>query len=195
VGLQDIHKRSEDLELITNYDLVASAHALLDGIDLDVASSKTANQFVEAKNYFTPSDDGLNCQQWFGSAYLFPPRGAYFWDKKNDKWKMTRASSPTLTSSHAVWFRKMYRAWLSREIDQGLYFTNCPDMIRYEQKLFDFPVCILKTPPLLRKNTSEGIGQHKTCTSFLVYLPPMNDPTTATERFVDIYSEKGRILC
>jgi len=122
VGLQDIHKRSEDLELITNYDLVAAAHALLDGIDLDVASSKTANQFVEAKNYFTPSDDGLNCQQWFGSAYLFPPRGAYFWDKKNDKWKMTRASSPTLTSSHAVWFRKMYRAWLSREIKQGLYF-------------------------------------------------------------------------
>ena len=51
------------------------------------------------------------------------------------------------------------------------------------------------TPPLLRKNTSEGIGQHKTCTSFLVYLPPMDDPTTATERFVDIYSEKGRILC
>ena len=60
MGLQDIHKRSEDLELITNYDLVSSAHALLDGIDLDVASSKTANQFVEAKNYFTPSDDGLN---------------------------------------------------------------------------------------------------------------------------------------
>jgi hypothetical protein len=68
-------------------------------------------------------------------------------------------------------------------------------MFRYEQKIFDFPICILKTAPTLVKNTSKGIDKHKTCTSFLVYLPPMDDPTAATERFVDIYSEKGRILC
>lgn len=195
MGFQSIYAHKEDLELITNYDLVASAHALLEGIDLDVASSSIANQYVEAKEYFSPSDDGLNCQQWYGSVYLFPPSGAYFWDKKNDRWKMTRASSPTLTSSHAVWFRKLYRSWLAREVDQGLYFTNCPDMIRYEQKIFDFPICILKTSPLLLKNTSNGISNHKTCTSFLVYLPPMNDSAEATEKFVDIYSEKGRILC
>ena len=195
MGLQDIGKRREDTELITNYDLVSAAHAVLEGIDLDVASSEFANQYVEAKNYFSPSDDGLNCQQWFGSAYLFPPNGAYFWDKKNDRWKMTRASSPTLVSSHAVWFRRMYRAWLSREIKQGLYFTNCPDMIRYEQKIFDFPVCILKTPPFLLRRTSEKTDKHKTCTSLVVYLPPTDSSGTAVERFLDIYSEKGRILC
>jgi hypothetical protein len=194
MAIHDITKRREDLELITNYDLVAAAHALLEGIDLDVASSKTANKYVEADNFFTPSDDGLNAQQWFGKVYLFPPRGAYFWDKKNNRWKMTRASSPTLVSSHAVWFRKLYNSWLSRDIQQGLYFTNCPDMIRYEQKIFDFPICILKTAPLLLKNTSTGISNHKTCTSFLVYLPPIKDPTTAVEKFIDIYSEKGRIL-
>ena len=108
---------------------------------------------------------------------------------------MTRASSPTLTSSHAVWFRKLYNSWLSGDIKQGLYFTNCPDMIRYEQKIFDFPICILKTAPLLLKNTSTGVSKHKTCTSFLVYLPPIDNPTEMTERFIGIYSEKGRILC
>ena len=108
---------------------------------------------------------------------------------------MTRASSPTLTSSHAVWFRKLYNSWLSNDIRQGLYFTNCPDMIRYEQKIFDFPICILKTAPLLLKNTSIGVSKHKTCTSFLVYLPPILNPTLMTERFIGIYSEKGRILC
>ena len=106
-----------------------------DAFGFGIASTDT-----EATNFFTPSDDGLNSQQWFGNVYLFPPRGAYFWDKKNDKWKMTRASSPTLTSSHAVWFRKLYNSWLSNDIRQGLYFTNCPDMIRYEQKIFDFPI-------------------------------------------------------
>lgn len=192
--IPSIHSHVEDRELITNYDLVSAAHAVLGGIDLDVASSKVANQYVEAKEYFTPSDDGLNCQQWHGNVYLFPPSGAYFWDKKNQRWKMTRSSSPTLTSSHAVWFRKLYRSWMAREVKQGLYFTNCPDMIRYEQKIFDFPMCILKIAPTLLKNTSEGIGKHKTCTSFLVYLPPMETATEATERFADIYAEKGRIL-
>ena len=192
--IQNIKSHAEDRELITNQDLVASAHALLEGIDLDVASSKVANQYVEAKEYFTPSDDGLNCQQWFGSVYLFPPSGTYFWERKNQRWKMTRSTSPTLTSSLAVWFRKLYRSWMAREIKQGLYFTNCPDMIRYEQKLFDFPVCILRTAPTLLKNTSNGVSRHKTCTSFLVYLPPMESATEATERFLDIYSEKGRIL-
>ena len=61
MAIHDIKKRREDLELITNYDLVAAAHALLEGIDLDVASSKVANKYVEATEYFCPSDDGLNC--------------------------------------------------------------------------------------------------------------------------------------
>ena len=195
MAIHDIRKRKEDLELITNYDLIASAHALLEGIQLDVASSKVANKYVEAEDFFSPSDDGLNSQQWYGNVYLFPPSGAYFWDKKNQRSKMTRASSPSLTSSHAVWFRKLYNSWLAKEIKQGLYFTNCPDMIRYEQKIFDFPICILKTAPLLLKNTSEGISPHKTCTSFLVYIPPMDDSADSIEKFIDIYSEKGKILC
>ena len=68
-------------------------------------------------------------------------------------------------------------------------------MIRYEQKIFDFPICILKTAPLLLKNTSTGVSKHKTCTSFLVYFPPIHNSTEMTERFIGIYSEKGRILC
>jgi hypothetical protein len=67
-------------------------------------------------------------------------------------------------------------------------------MIRYEQNIFDFPMCILKTAPTLLKNTSEGVSRHKTCTSFLVYLPPMDRAAECTERFIDIYQEKGRLL-
>lgn len=186
--------KKEDLELITNYDLVSAAHALLDGIQLDVASSVTANTFVEAEHFYTPSQDGLNCQQWFGRVYLFPPSGAYFWEAKNERWKMTRATSKTLRSSHAVWFEKLYKSWLVGEIEQGLYFSNCPDMVRYDQRIFDFPVCFLKTAPSLKKNTSTGVKHHKTCTSFLVYLQPKDRVASATERFIDIYSGKGRIL-
>jgi hypothetical protein len=187
--------RREDAELITSQDLVNAAHGLMGGIDLDVASSALANEYVGAQEYYTPSQDGLNAQPWYGKVYLFPPSGCYFWDRKNQRWKMTRASSMTLTSSHAVWFRRLYREWLAGEVEQGLYFTNCPDMIRYEQKIFDFPVCILRTAPTLLRNIKGEVKSHKTCTSFLVYLPPVDDSTAAVERFVEIYSEKGRVLC
>lgn len=195
MGLQNIRKGlNEDFEYISNYDMIQSAYALLEEIDLDPASSKVANTYVNAKKFYTPLDDGLNEQPWFGNVYLFPPSGAYFFDKRHQRWKKTRASSPTLTSSHAVWFRRLYKAWLSGEIKQGLYFTNCPDMIRYEQKLFDFPVCIPRTPPTLLCHTSTEIKNKKTCTSLVVYLQPMENPGAATEKFIEIYSPKGRVL-
>ena len=75
--IHDVTKRREDLELITNYDLIASAHALLEGIELDVASSKTANKYVEADSYFCPSDDGLNCQQSVSYTHLTLPTTPY----------------------------------------------------------------------------------------------------------------------
>jgi hypothetical protein len=187
-------KKVEDLELITSPDLISTAHELMGEIDLDPASSRIANSYVQAKAFFGPQEDGLNEQDWYGKVYLFPPSGCYYWDKKKEKWKMTRASSVSLSSSHAVWFRKLYRLWLADEIEQGLYLTNCPDMIRYEQKIFDFPICFLKTTPVLIKNTSEGISKHKTCTSFLVYLQPKKNSGEATQRFIDIYSERGRVI-
>ena len=148
-----------------------------------------------ADHYLTPQDDGLNFHEWEGKVYLFPPSGAYYFDKGLDKWRMTRASSKTLTSSHALWFRKLHRLWLADTVKEALYFTNCTDMIRHDQRIFDFPVCILRTPPTLIKNTSEGLGTHRTGTAFLVYLQPKENSGQATERFINIYSEKGRILC
>jgi hypothetical protein len=187
--------KREDLELITNKDLVTAAHMLMDGIDLDPASSKVANEYVQADKFFTPQHDGLNAEEWEGKVYVFPPSGAYFFDKNLDKWKMTRASSGSLTSSHALWFRKLHRLWLADVVTQGLYFTNCTDMIRYDQRIFDFPVCILKTAPILVANSSEGIGVKKTSTSMVVYLQSKRNSGEATQKFIDIYSPKGRILC
>ena len=186
--------RKEDLELITPPELIQAANMVMGNIDLDPASSKVAQEHVQADSFFTPQMDGLNAQLWFGKVYLFPPSGCYFFDKKLDKWKMTRASSPSLVSSHAVWFRKLYEKWLANEVEQAIYFSNCPDMIRYEQKMFDFPICFLRTVPRLIKNTSLGIGKHQTCTSFAVYLQPKNDASEATMDFVDVYQQFGRVV-
>ena len=187
--------KAEDQELITNEDLISAAHMLMERIDLDPASSKVANSYVQAKEFFSPQDDGLNVQEWWGKVYLFPPSGAYFFDKSKDKWRMTRASSGSLTSSHALWFKKLHRLWLADVVKEAIFFTNCTDMIRYDQRIFDFPICILKTAPMLIKNSSEGISNQRTSTSMVVYFQPKQNSGEATQHFIDIYSDRGRILC
>lgn len=189
------YKHKEDSELITNYDLVAAAHGIMSGIELDVASSKIANEYVEAEAFYTPSDDALNETEWFGNVYLFPPAGTYYWNERQEKWRMTRGTSPTLTSSHDVWFRRLYREWYKQNIKQAVFFSNCPDMVRYDQRIFNFPICFLKTAPILMRNSSNGVKPHKTCTSIVVYLPPIDNSTQKTQDFIHLYEEKGRVVC
>tara|TARA_E500000318_G_scaffold68809_1_gene63659 strand:- start:264 stop:857 length:594 start_codon:yes stop_codon:yes gene_type:complete len=190
------NSRAEDFEHISNRDLIDSAHMLMGSIDLDPASSEFANKYVQATEYYNPVDDGLNDQQWYGNVYLFPPNRSYFWDKKSDRWKVTRGLSPTLASGHAVWWRALKRKWLANEINQAIFFTNYMDMAMYCQDIFDHPVCIMKSrPTLMRRYYADDRIYHQTTgTSMIVYLQPQFDITSATESFLDIYSEKGRIL-
>lgn len=190
------NKRVEAYEWISNEDLVDSAHLLMDGIDLDPASSDVANTYVNAKNYYTMTDDGLNDQEWHGSVYVFPPGRSYFWNKAAYRWQSTRGLSPTLISGHALWWRTLKRKWLSGEVDQGIYFSNCPDMFQYCQDIFDHPVCILRTRPTLNQHflTDGSIKRRNTCVSFVVYLQPKKYTPDATENFIEIYGEKGRLL-
>jgi hypothetical protein len=190
------NKQVEAYEWISNRDLVDSAHLLMGGIDLDPASSAMANKYVNAKNFYTISDDGLNDQDWHGNVYLFPPNRSYFWNKKAYRWKPTRGLSPTLISGHALWWKTLKRKWLAGEINQAVYFSNCPDMFLYAQDIFDHPICILRTRPILLQHflSTDEIKSRNTCVSFVVYLQPRKYISEATENFIDIYSEKGRLL-
>jgi hypothetical protein len=190
------NKHVEDYEWISNRDLVDSAHLLMGGIDLDPASSVMANKYVNADNFYTITDDGLNEKKWFGKVYLFPPNRSYFWNTKAYRWKPTRGLSPTLISGHALWWETLKRKWLTGEVDQAVYFSNCPDMFQYCQDIFDHPVCILRTRPELVQHflVDDKIKSRNTCMSFVVYLQPKTDTTEATEKFIEIYGEKGRLL-
>jgi hypothetical protein len=190
------NKQVEAYEWISNRDLVDSAHLLMGGIDLDPASSVMANKYVNAKNFYTISDDGLNDQEWHGNVYLFPPNRSYFWNTKAYRWKATRGLSPTLISGHALWWQTLKRKWLTGEINQAVYFSNCPDMFLYAQDIFDHPICILRTRPILVQHflATDEIKSRNTCVSFVVYLQPKEYTSEATENFIEIYGEKGKLL-
>ncbi len=196
MGIKRGHQRVEDFEWITNRDLVDSAHYVLGGIDLDPASSKAANNYVNAKEFFTIQDDGLNEQKWHGNVYVFPPAQSYFWNKKVQRWKTTRGLSPSLISGQAIWWKALKRKWLSGEIESGIYFTNYMDMAMYCQDIFDHPVCIMASRPTLIRHYfhDNKFVRQNTASSMIVYLQPRNGIEEATECFVETYQPKGRII-
>lgn len=191
-------KNHKDFELITPYDFIISAKELMGQIDLDPASSAFANKYVGAKKFYTPSDDALNTDPWHGNVYLFPPTESYFWDKKQARWKSTTVfgSAHSYISGAAVWWKTLKRKWLQGDVTQGIYFTNIIDMVMYCQDIFDFPVCFLRSRPMMMRHyfVDDSVMTRTGGTSIVVYLQPKENVGEATQKFIDIYGPKGRII-
>jgi len=67
-----VSHNSGDNEWYTPEPYIAAAREVMGGIDLDPASSETANTIVKAAQIFTAADDGL-AQRWDGRIWLNPP--------------------------------------------------------------------------------------------------------------------------
>lgn len=59
-------------EWYTPKQYIDAARAVMASIDLDPASSDTANKIVQANKYFTQDDDGLK-HPWHGNVWMNPP--------------------------------------------------------------------------------------------------------------------------
>ncbi len=67
------HRKLEPCdEIYTKPAILKVARKLMGCIDLDVASSATANRMVQAARYFTEFEDGLQ-QRWEGNVWCNPP--------------------------------------------------------------------------------------------------------------------------
>lgn len=65
------HSSGEN-EWYTPPELIESVRAVMGDIDCDPASSKIANNTIQAKQFYTIADDGLSCE-WAGRVFLNPP--------------------------------------------------------------------------------------------------------------------------
>ena len=67
-----VSNNSGENEWYTPLKIIEAAKTVLGGIDLDPASSETANEIVKARTIFTIETDGLT-KNWFGKVWINPP--------------------------------------------------------------------------------------------------------------------------
>lgn len=184
-------------ENVSNDKVLLHTHAFFkNGIELDPASSKFADKYVNAKTYYTPIDDGLNDQEWFDDVYLFPPATNYYWNEVTVRWHAGRKYGKKICSGSALWFRKMKQKWMKREFRQGIFFTNQPDIAMICQDIFDFPVCFMNFRPTLTRlyYADDKVERSNTGMCLIIYMPPHGDSGNKTDEFVKQFSSLGKIL-
>lgn len=116
-------------EWYTPPEYIALAREVMGGIDLDPASNDLAQQWIQARQYFTFDDDGL-AMRWTGRVWLNPPYGKYIrrWtDKAVSEFQNGFVSQLILLVRPAIassWYQALTAAFVKCEPNQRIRFIN-----------------------------------------------------------------------
>ena len=182
-------------DFISPPELVATTAAFFGGsIDLDTASSESANSVVQADRLFTWRENGLN-QPWKAdSVFLYPPKSTLNGAEQPKDTRLFRKNLRFKKSAQRVWLELAYNKWLRNEFGQGILFLTSSEVaLLVTQKIgFDFPLCILsERPRLLHEQTLKPV-QAKVF-GFIYYLPSQLNYENSIRSFSEHYSNLGRL--
>ena len=182
-------------DFISPPELIATTAAFFGGsIDLDPASSESANSVVQADRFFTWKENGLN-QPWKAdSVFLYPPKNTLSGAEQPKDTRLFRKNLRFKKSAQRVWLELCYNKWLRNEFGQGIIFLTSSEVaLLVTQKIgFDFPLCILsERPRLLHEQTLKPV-QAKVF-GFIYYLPSQLNYENSIRSFSEHYSNLGRV--
>jgi hypothetical protein len=106
-----IVQNSGDNEWYTPIEYIESSRKVMGSIDLDPATSVTANEIVQAKNIYTINENGL-INEWYGNIFLNPPYSVDLINKFIDKLieELKNINQCILLVNNAtdtIWFQKI----------------------------------------------------------------------------------------
>jgi len=116
---QLINQTSNKYEYYTPSSIIEAARSTMGSIDLDPASSETANQRVKALAYY--SSEGLE-KTWYGNIWLNHP--------------FSRENNP-------LWIRKLHLGYHLDRIEQACCLTYAATSENWFQPLFNYVQCWL----------------------------------------------------
>lgn len=114
-------KSSDSPEWYTPDHIIDRVVAVFGRIDLDPCSHVDAQRAMEARNFYTETDDGLT-QPWHGNVYMNPPYG----------------------DAIVPWIPRMVDAYSSGEITAAIALLPGRTDTAWFQPLFAFPICFVR---------------------------------------------------
>ena len=184
-------------DFVSPLELISTTTVLFDGeIDLDPASSAYANHIVQSNKFYDWKDNGL-VQPWRAkNVYLYPPRDILLKHEQPRSNKLFQKNLGFKKSSQRVWLELAYEKWIRKEFDEAVIFLTSTEVaLLVTQRLgFDFPLCVLKERPKLFEDDEnlKPLKQSKVF-GFVYYLPSVQNYQDKLEKFVNLYSNLGRV--
>jgi len=161
---------SETNEYYTPPQYVEAAREVMGSIDLDPASNETAQQWIKADAYFTPSDDGLS-QFWHGCVWLNPPYGTDGGESNQGKWA-----------------QRLIEEYQAGRVSAGVLLVKAALGYNWFEALwYDWPVCFARERISFIKADGSSDGQSKQGTAFFYFGPDV-------ERFAEVFRQFGRVI-
>jgi hypothetical protein len=121
--------RKKAPQLYTPPEIIDLVRVVMGEIDLDPSSDDIAQQWVQARNYYTPALDGLS-NPWFGRVWLHPPSDgkiAKWTSKLLDEYELGQVTEALLLvrpSAGSKWFQKLMRLFPVCFSDKRLKFLD-----------------------------------------------------------------------
>jgi phage N-6-adenine-methyltransferase len=161
--------RSENDSWRTPAHYIEAAREVLNGIDLDPASSEIANQTVKAMSYFTKEDDGL-AQPWIaGTVWINPPYG-----KTNNM------------SNQGLFAQKLVDEYEAGNVGEGIILVNHYHGYNWFAPLDPFPFCRVNHRISFVNPETNLEGDEAKASSVFVYVG--KDP----RKFYRVFKQFGR---
>ncbi len=156
----------KSVEWHTPPEYISAVREVLGEIWLDPASNATANETVQAKQYFDREMNGL-AQQWHArTVYLNPPH-----DRAN---------------TAAPWVHKLLSAYQAGDVQEAILLVDAATETGWFSSLYDYPLCFVQGR--IRFQSGDGREAHRPITgSVFVYLGQRR------ETFTRVFGRIGRI--